>query len=234
MKAILNRSLFTQTDADSGALTVHGAVVHALDEPCTYDGTVLRGREVVGRFTIEVDDHCGERQLNLDLLSVDGTAALRQAADAHRLATGGSVVFWVSRGRGGYGVVLERRGGSAKQRFDSRSLRSGDYFTAHPLRPGVYRATNSKTKAEARIVIDYPNPQKPSPRAEPCPIRVTEKGFQPKSARIHPLQGIVFQIDAPSRIRLQLVEATERPRGMKPRRPRDGRPKGGSKGRARS
>ena len=223
MKVLLNRHLLMQTDSDSGALTVHGAVVHRFAEPGSLAGTVYRGRDAVGRFTLHVDPACETKQLNLDLVQIDRSVGLRHAAEHFAVAAGGHVVFWVSKGAGGYAVVLAAREPDAKPSFDSRTLGAGDYFTVNPLRPGLYGATNSQSKAEGRLVVAYPDMQRRSrTAAAPAAIRAGAKGFSPERAEIQPMQGIVFQIEAPSRIRIALLEPTDRPRakGEQPEKPR--------------
>lgn len=214
MKVLLNRQLFTQTDSDSGALTVHASVVHAFRQPGTYEGIVHRGEAVVGRFTLGVDESCETRQFNLDLTTMDRSAALRQAAEHFAVNASGHVVFWVSKGGGGYAVVVRGREPESKVLFDSRALGPGDYYTVNPLRPGAYGATNTLTKGEARLVVAYPDvDRRRRQTAAPASIRATQQGFSPESAQIQSMQGLVFHIDTPSRIRLQLLEPYEPPPG---------------------
>lgn len=152
----LNRMLFQQTDADSGALSMLGTVVHAVADVGHHLGTVYRGKEAVGEFTLRVEES-GPPQVHVDLAAQglhgvskrhgshgkgDGCCDDDDAGGGHTdstyaVAPGGHAVFHVSTGSGGYAVTLAQAGRS--ERPDERRER-GDgqsgVWDSRQLEPG--------------------------------------------------------------------------------------------------
>ncbi len=126
----LNRTLFQQTDADSGALSMLGTVVHGVADVGHHRGTVYRGKEAVGEFTLRVEE-AGPLQVHVDLAAqgLQGASGRRgahghqdgccdhetgaggaQAAAVYTVGRDGHAVFHVSSGSGGYAVTLADTG----------------------------------------------------------------------------------------------------------------------------
>lgn len=233
---MLNRTLLLQTDADSGALTMLAAVVHSPRKSGIYSGTVYRGEDAVGEFSLRVLDEPGPLQVHVDLATqrlAGGSgrpsrgrdddpccdeAGGSEAHDAPTYTVGrdGNAVFHVSTGVGGYAVQLAGFGGQEghdrAQTWDSRELQEGDLFAVTLLRPGAYRVTNDVTRVEAQIRLSYPQRGKTAYRPpEAQRIAVTDKGFEPDRVELQPLQGQVYEIRAASRLRISLTEPDDGP-----------------------
>lgn len=243
-KAYINHHLLTQTSLDSGALTMLGTVIHNFSEPGEYKGSVILGRRTVGEFYLTVDKECKATQVNIDL------SILHQLASKHRkiiekrfvVNPKGYAVFHVSRGAGGYAILVGKIGEKSESgMFDSRELKKDDLFAVTLIRPGTYSVTNVNTKAKSEIVVTYPKIEKirkPYYPPEPILIECTKKAFEPgkimekafeqnkstkkafKQGRIEikPAQGQVYHIRTQSRIKIRLVRPDDGPKG--PRQPR--------------
>lgn len=232
----LNRTMLLQTDADSGALTMLAAVVHRPGPPGSYAGTVYRGDQAVGEFTLRVLDEAAPLQIHVDL----ATQRLRgesgrpqksrlddpccdddQGSDSGEAATftvgrDGHALFHVSTGAGGFAVQLAGVGPKDRREdsetWDSRELREGDLFAITLLRPGAYRVANEAAQAEAKISLAYPERGKTAYRPpDAMHIAVTKTGFQPASIALQPMQGQVYEVQVPSRIRISLTEPDDGP-----------------------
>lgn len=215
---IPNQYIFTQTDLDSGALTMLGAVLHNPRETAEYRGMVLLDEQAVATFYVKVDPASAASQANIDL------AELAEAADADRdrqftISPSGYLVFHVTRGVGGFAVNLGKSGaGPQPKSFDSRELKEGDLFAATLLRPGVYRVSNLHDRYRAEVVVDYPKPgETPYRPPEPSHIDCTVEGFRPEKIQLQAAQGLVFSCKTTVRIKIELVKPDDGPSG--PRKP---------------
>jgi hypothetical protein len=159
------------------------------------------------------------------------------ARAVYTLGREGFAVFHVSTGAGGYAVQLAaaedaerwsetRRDDRDRGRhWDSRELEEGDLFAVTLLRPGTYRVVNETSGAQADIRLAYPKRGREAYRPpEPMRIAVTQNGFKPERIELQPLQGQVYEIGAPSRLTISLVEPDDGPgprdtpeRGRRPR-----------------
>lgn len=205
MKAVINRRLFAQTNLDSGALTILGTIVHRFTESGEYQGTVLRNEQIVTTFRFIVDERCSVMQLDIDLASLNSQQSCDFVVNRE-----GYVVFKVSRGAGGYAVVVRHINTECETRvFDSRELTEGDLFAATLLRPGIYRATNVNTCAQGEIVVAYPSREALRCPLEPVTIECTSNGFIPNRIEIQPTQGLIYRFEISSRIQIDLVEPND-------------------------
>jgi len=229
MKSIVNRHLFTQTGVDSGALTMHATAVHSFAEAGEYQVALLWNNETIRRFELIVDDSAEDTQLNIDLAALHLPAAHAAQEGHYMVKPGGHAVFYVSHGAGGYAVVVTQqpRGeqdkraarGQTPPPFDSRELHNGDLFAVTLLRPGAYSMTNTLTRAKGEIIVAYPKRGSRLERSlTPLSVECTDKGFVPNRIELQPMQGIVFRVTSPSRIRIDLAKPDDGPQG--PRSPR--------------
>lgn len=209
--------LFTQIGLDSGALTLLGSVVHPVPKPGVYRLVVRRDDREVGEVDVEVADG-GAAQVDVDLSAVGAGAptAARGGCcgsdDAQRdLRPGGHLVLHVGDGPGRYSAALFVVGDDGKPVLDTTLLGVGDTFGATVLRPGRYSVTNAAAGAEAYLLVRYPalgkEPYRP---ADPVQVQVGD-GFAPKEIEIGPAQGVAFQVTAPARIAITLVEPDDGP-----------------------
>ena len=250
MSLLLNRTLLQQTDADSGALTMLAAVVHRPRSTGDHAGTVYRGEQAVGEFTLRVLEEPAPLQVHVDLATQglrgearrslkrkpddaccdDETGAGVGEAPVYSIGQEGHVVFHVSTGAGGYSVQLAEIGQAGRREearrdesrtWDSRELEEGDHFAVTLLRPGTYRVSR-EAGAKAEIRLAYPQRGKTAYRPpEALHVSVTDRGFEPERIELQPLQGQVFEIGVRSRLTISLVEPDDGPqRGERPDRPR--------------
>lgn len=205
MKAVINRRLFTETSVDSGALSILGTIVHRFFETGEYQGTVLRNGQVVAKFVLTVGEDLTAMQTNIDL-------ALLSSRDVQEFGVNieGYVVFHVSRGGGGYAVVLRRSEDCDSYVFDSRELDAEDGFAVTLLRPGIYRVTELNTRQQGEIVVAYPDPAALRCPLDPVSIGFQCDGFMPDRVEVQPTQGIVYRIEQRARIQIDLVEPIDR------------------------
>jgi hypothetical protein len=229
MKAIINRHMFTESNIDSGSITMRTTVVHKFSEPGEYLGNVMKGKAVVGQFRIvvgkkpeaaaaanaksaEMSPPAGPTQAHIDLQQMEAPAARSgQAAVANRFMVrpDGYAVFKASAGAGGYAVEVFKAGERGAKVFDSRELKGDDLLYVLVLRPGTYSVTNTLANAKAELVVAYP--EKGMPRnLEPVRAESGSSSISPQRLDVKPMQGIVFSFKAPSRIKIDLVKPEDR------------------------
>lgn len=235
MNALINSALFSQTSIDSGALNLLGKVIHQFPQPGYYLGSVLNGEQVVGRFHLTVDPKNNLPQTNIDLASlVPGlgvpcpTCPPGSGEAQFTVNPKGYVLFYVSRGTGGYAVTVSNGfTPEAKVVFDSRNLQTGDYFVAQILQPGQYKATNLANQQVHTLVMGKAPAvgNKPFVPLAPLMMQVHPTGFvlglntgtqggpvappapspAPVNTNLGFLQPKVYQIQTPTRIRIDLT-----------------------------
>lgn len=217
MKAVINRHLFTQTDLDSGALTVHGTLIHSFSRPGNYLATILREEDIVREFPLTVELEHASQQVDIDLRSLDEPTSLGGRGRDFSVGPGGRAFFYVSAGRGGYAVVVRGEEQKRSIEFDSRVLRKGDYFVANLIRPGSYSMVEANSGSRGQITVDYPEPRRPRrPPLQPVSVVVAGGRFKPDKVKLQPMQGLVFVIQSESRLCIVLEKPDDRPR--RPRR----------------
>jgi hypothetical protein len=215
MKAFIRHDLFTQSNLDSGSLTMLGSVVHNFSEPGNYQGRVVRGTETTASFRLTVSDECPAVQVNIDLATLASPAQSHVVDESvfpeqrrhFAVNPKGYAVFYVSQGRGGYATLVGKpEEGYEARLFDSRELREGDMFAATIIRPGIYSVVNVVTGAQGEISVAYPRigtaPYRPPP---PVFIECTENALTPDRIEIEPAQGQVYRCRVSSRIAIQLA-----------------------------
>lgn len=209
-KAYINRRLFKQTRFDSGSLTSLASVFATLPGAGEYQGTVYRADEPVGTFLLKADEKELARQLDLDF-AASWYQAITHADGAKPLTIhpAGRIALFVSEGAGGYALTLSSL--SSKKAdivFDSRRLDNGSVFLLSLLRPGLYDVTNQEAGTKARINVLYPRDT--SKRQQSMTIKeitVGAKGFTPPKVEMFAAGGVGFQLNAPSRLVVELVKA---------------------------
>jgi hypothetical protein len=231
LKTTLDANLYTQIGLDSGSLTMLGTIVHQLGEPGQYRGTVHQGGDVKAVFSITADSNSPAAQTTVDLASLDRSqpAAAAQpagggcgcsgdkgspAGKAYTVNPRGYVLFHVSGGAGGYYAQLRRIDAADDDKgYDTRTLKSGDAFSAMILRPGTYSVRNAHARGSVEVVVKYPViGEKPYVPGEPVRIECTAHGFEPKGKiELGVGQGLLFQARADSRIEIKLEKPDDGP-----------------------
>lgn len=210
MKNMLNRFVFDQVNFDSGVLITKSSIVHPVYEPGEYQGSVRKGEEVVGSFSLTVSEESAEIQASIDLYTVEIRGI--QAANSYKLSPRGCCVFYVSSGAGGYKVELAKGGKEKPEKvFDTRELTEGDVFTATLIRPGVYAVKNQDNGPDSQIVVPYPKRVKRKPDLKPLSLESGERGIIPSKLEVQAGCGIMFHIKGRSRISIELKKPIDRP-----------------------
>jgi hypothetical protein len=222
MKPILNPIVFSQINVDSASLTMLTSTIHKVAEAGIYDGTIMRGSEIVGLFRIAALDvpstNCdteAKSQVNIDLKSLDLPVADHidnLSTNCFRVRTGGYVIFHVSSGVGGYSVELKKTGEQKTKVFDSKKLDENDNFIATVLRPGTYNIANVDNKTKAELVVAYPEIGKIPKQPQAVKVECTTKTITPGKIRINPTEPLLFSFKTTSRIKIELTKPEDRPR----------------------
>ena len=225
MNIASNPYLFTQIGLDSGMLTMLGSIVHKFNEPGEYRGISLRENVPEAVFYLTVERDRAINQVNIDLATLEQTAAANCCACGKNhgspsrghfvLGEQGYAVFHVSMGPGGYAVRVGRAAKEPERKeFDSTELNDGDLFAATILRPGRYSLKNlvQSDAASGELQVNYP-PVGKRPHRSSAPVRIecTQTGFSPSSVEIAATQGCVIVPRTPSRIKIELATPFDPP-----------------------
>jgi hypothetical protein len=203
----LNRRLLTTSSFDSGALGPLVSLIHRAPAPGTYQAVVLRDGQRAGTTCFRVTDDKAGTQLNIDLASVAlrTGAAPRCACREHpesapAVSPQGYVLFHVSRGAGGYAVVVGEAKEGSQAVFDSRALTDGDLFALSFIVPATYAVTSPGGAGQGEIQV-APIPPGTNLRAvSPVSVDASRDGFQPARVTVHVGQGVAFRIRSVTRI----------------------------------
>lgn len=214
-----DRNLFTQIGLDSGSLTILGSVIHSFGEPGEYRGSV-HSDEGQAIFYVSVDKNSPVAQVDIDLAALmkpsdksDECCGSGDSQNRFSVNPKGYAVFHVSGGAGGYYVQVRKAAENPEERiFDSRKLSDGDIFSGTIIRPGTYSVVDTRTKAQAEVVVSYPEIGK-APYRPPGPVRVqvTQEYFEPGRVELKPGQGLVFECKTESRIKIELERPDDGP-----------------------
>lgn len=239
----INRSFLEQFNFDSGFPGGLAMVVHRFEEPGEYEVSLVRDDRVTDRVPLMVVGETSEEESypdkgrprpkpDIEPPPNQVTIELGQARRAllepplgeleqpYIVRAGGYTAFTATRRQDTAAIVVrERNAGGKRQAFDSRRLTEGDIFAVTLVRPGAYSLKNELSGAEGRIQVAYPVVGKERYRP-PAPVSVecTAKGFSPTAIDLKPAQGIVFQIQTPARIHIDLVEPDDGPEEPRPRK----------------
>lgn len=217
----LNRHLFTETGTDSGSLNVLGTLVHRFPDEGDYVVEVTKDGDPVGRELLVVSDDYHSVQATFDLSRVgdaptcacEAAPCTCEAQSFQCIREDGYGVFHVSAGSGGYAVTVDPIETRDVREFDSTELREDDAFAAVLLRPGEYAVRNvaPEAEAESRLTVMYPDRERAREAlGEAVEIEASARGFDRGATRIHPGQGLVFRVEDPSRIVIELEEPHEK------------------------
>ncbi|MGP6086288.1 hypothetical protein [Antarctobacter jejuensis] len=220
-KLYIDPGLYRQSDIDSGALNMLGAVVHQFEKPGDYRGTVRHGDAIERVFYLSVDKESPVAAADIDLAQLAGNtggADDDKCCDEEReprfsVNPRGYALFRVSGGLGGYAVNLRRTDPKDDTPvFNSTILDDGAKFAARVLRPGTYKVSNGAGRGEAKLRVAYP-PKAFSGYRPPdaFQVTVTKDGFDPGGIELQAAQGLIFECRAPARILIELVEPDNGP-----------------------
>lgn len=229
MKATIN-PLLEQTSFDSAAPNGAAAVVHKFGDPGEYIVRFIGAEASLAhvRLTVGVDPAGRESPpegISIDLAKIEYSSRMGGAEgheDLFIVRPKGYVAFTASAKAKTYAVVAEPTESKTVEKrgaFDSRRLGPDDVFTVTLMRPGDYRVVNELGKYEGLITVAYPvigdRPYRPP---EPQQVDVYEGSFQPSTIRLQPAQGVVFNIRAAARIKIDLIRPDDGPKDRPPRK----------------
>ena len=202
---------FLQTGLDSGALTMLGVVVHQLEEPGEYRGSVSGGDGPQAEFFVTADPDSAVAQATIDLATV-GRERGEKCEQRVTVHPKGYVVLRVSGGTGGHRVHLRRNDEDRERRaYDTAELQPGDTFSGVVLRPGRYSMANVLSGARGELTVRYPEVGKEAFRP-PAPVEAeVGESISPERIELWPTQGINFHVVAPARVRIELLEPDDGP-----------------------
>lgn len=215
MSININTHLFTETGTDSDALNVLGTLVHRFPDEGEYLVSVTRKDNHVGERLIVVDDEYHSRQATIDLSSIDSELDVAdgdcscEAEEFQCIRPDGYVVFHVASGPGGYSVVVDPLAERDVREFDSGELTEYDRFAATLMRPGTYTMRNHIHDTKGTIEVAYPDPDGDRPDT-PVTVTCTDDEFDPAAVDVVPAQGLVFDIEDPSHVQIELEKPHER------------------------
>lgn len=210
---LLNRAIFSVRPYESRALTVLTTLFHHFSEAGNYELFVRRGGAVIYRAAVLVGEKSAQQQINLDLATLQQERP-RDCCDhedgpRYTLGVNSVMGFYVSQGTGAYSVEIARTEHKERRVLDSAAhIPAGDLFAVTLVRPGVYRALDEESGAEAQIRVAHPDPKRYR-QGEVTLITLSGKDFKPKRAEIVSGHSVLFRCEAPARIRVELVDAAE-------------------------
>jgi len=218
MSTTFDPYLFSQVGLDSGALTMLGAIVHSFGEAGEYRGTVRRDQDAMATFYVTVDKACAVADAKIDLAKLaspaneDGGCCRAENGPRFVVHPKGYAVFHVSGGPGGYAVNVRRADENPELKaYDSRVLQSGDIFAGVLMRPGRYTIRNELSDADAEVTVAYPVVGKVAYKPPPPQDVKCGETIAPRRIELQPVQGLNFRVDAPARIRIELLEPDDGP-----------------------
>ncbi|MDF9796661.1 hypothetical protein OKW21_001924 [Catalinimonas alkaloidigena] len=204
MKLKLNRTLLSQVNWDSAAISPLASVVHRFSVPGQYKLMILAGEKLdrIGVIDLLMDEKAPNEQLNINLEAVAKEKFSKSNQIAHFGNTNKPVVFYASGGTQKY-VVLAYQYDREKEAkvFDSRQLQAGDTFIVNPIISGNYSFSSSQG-GKGEIMIN-----KKSGRSLPTQgsvVECTEDGFKPDKVKSDFLQPIFFQIKTKKPLRITM------------------------------
>jgi hypothetical protein len=223
--ASVNRSFMHQTSFDSATPSGPAVVAHQLTTPGDFEVVVARDDSAMRRIPLRVE----ARSENLEepeprppsnvpvgmVAEVDPVALVRDPAvrrRGFRVFVDGYLSFKTGRPHG-YRCYVTNAGGSTDGlEFDSTELGPSDIYAQTLVRPGRYSVTNALTEVRADLTVSYPKLE-PTPYQPPDPLRVTcrEEGFGQDPMELSPVQCVIFELDSPARILIELTEPDDGP-----------------------
>jgi hypothetical protein len=167
--------MFEQVDADSASITCSRRMIHRFRGDREILGLRVNGDrrchlrdrvkdENVGPVTCE--DEVSVMAFVGDAFSSVTTVDLRQldlpvigATMVERrfsVRKGGSALFYVPKGEGGYSIMIRKRDEGDEVVIDTKALDRHDAYLTLCLRPGIYIVRNEIAQTEARLAVPYP------------------------------------------------------------------------------
>ena len=194
----------TQTAFDSASLAGLASIAHPIAQAGVWRLEAYGARGYLAASVDIVVREGGPPRLSVDLaLGSDRPACGDGGAS---LSPAGMLNLVLNSAREG-GYALLHAAGAADPTWDSRRLVPGDHYACMPLRPGLYGVANGLGNASASVRVTWPLPHtsaaRPRPSAGPALLTVGE-AIEPSDLTIAPGQVLVFVVQTPARLTLDL------------------------------
>ena len=216
---MLNLSLFSLTHVDSALLRKNVSIVHQFTEAGEFwIGFYNEQAQIQKKSLLQVSDHVKTFVLNMtcgDKQDDKACSCTDDEISEYTLRAGGFMHLQGSEN--GYFVLLYKAG-DKKVLWDSRKLDAGDVFAFMLLRPGKYIFSNYASGAENPLTVTYPDPRQNSKMKKIQFEQIKLKTFDEWNwdpVSIRPGQGVVIEVDKPSRFYGDLREADDGPADLK-------------------
>ncbi|MCC6613376.1 MAG: hypothetical protein IT320_07840 [Anaerolineae bacterium] len=208
-KVTLNRAIFTARPLESSTLTVLSTLIHRFQEPGDYEVFVRRGDQLIHRAPVRVVKSDATYQINVDMSALDEAGGGDCCCDddtEYVLNAGGVMTFHASRGTGAYNVSVTQIGEREKRTLlDSRKvIPAGDWFAVTLVRPGLYKVSAGDASGEVRVSLPKAGSGYSSGQANL--VEVGQGGFRSRTPNVLAGQSLVFQMNVPGHVRVELVE----------------------------
>jgi hypothetical protein len=165
-------------------------------------------------------------QLDIDLAAARSLTAkadcncTQMTAGLLTVSPKGYVLFFASKGTGGYAVTVGDAREKERPVFDSQNLTTNDLFVLSLLEPTAYHMRNSLGTAKGEILITFS--PKDGPRLKSLKTEMVEVGkekFNPAQVRLTATQGLVFRVTDSARIVIEpKTRGRKEPPSPSPRR----------------
>lgn len=216
MKSYLNRAATQKTKFKSAGVSVLSYTAHQLKNSGTYLGKIYQDKKVINEFHIVCSDECKETQANINIADFNLHDSSNECQRKYEISPNGYLLFYDSKSNKDFRIKIEKASKTKKVevQFDSLSLNKGDLYVATLLHPGIYKGLNLKNNTEFKVNVVYPDKKllkKVNQVKQPITVDVNEKGFSQGIIKTLPGQGIVFNINTPSDIELNLHKEHKKP-----------------------
>jgi hypothetical protein len=204
-------NLLTRTRFDSASLASQALIAHPIAQPGHWR-LETRGLPGGGGWATDVIVRKdGVARLSFDLAQAPSRGGACGGAPVV-LAPGGMLNLSLQSPRDGAYALLFRGEGRAAE-WDSRCLAPGDHYACMPLRPGQYEVIDKMSSARADLRVTYPKAHAGPPRhARPHALTIAVgEAFDPAALVLSPGGVLLFRIEKPSRIAIDLTAPDDGP-----------------------
>ncbi|WP_153800502.1 hypothetical protein [Foetidibacter luteolus] len=215
---MLNLNIFSITGVDSALLQNNASVIHQIKDAGEFWIAIYNAAsQIEKRLVVQVDEQAKSFIINItadDLPTGKACCCTENGILVYTLRSGGFVHL---KGSEDGCFAMLYKAGSEDAIWDSRKLDAGDFFAFMLLRPGKYSFSNRISGAECLLTVAYPDPRQNSKaegkEAEPVRLR-TEYDANWEPLTIKPGQGVVVEVNNPSRLYCDLREVDDGPEDL--------------------
>ncbi len=216
MKRYINKTAFAKTEFDSSTVGMLSFIAHPIAKAGNYIGSIYDGKRLLDRFRLIASEKEENIQVDIDLANYNFRDLSGKNRKAYSVQSGGYVMFYDSKNDRPCRVTLERVNENTKKPtkvFDTQKLSKRDLFIVSLIRPGKYIASDDGSRT-MNVEVPYPDKKVFTERdtvLNPVTLKLTPEGFEKKEVRLLPSQGLVFQVENPSSVKIRLKEEYNQP-----------------------